>query len=364
EDVFLFNLDADPGETTDLSDAFPETRDRLAREFSAWEAGLDKMHWTTGEQDLNRFDRFRYRAVSPFAQWTHADVWFREDTQTPVTLRPEDACSGAILEFPAADHGYNAANGAPRMTGLDFMLNQIECTGASSAQEPALAEISGLPLLFVPSLAGDPPRIELAARAPAFGFEIGNALRFLGPLQLAGDGDAPFTITGPLTEHLPGQSITKTGAHAVRLTDRAACSGPITIRAGRLELAGAGAALQSDATVAVEPGARLTVGDGARIDAPLTLSRGIIDGRGLRIIAGDYDQDSDADLRIEIGPFGPGYETDRMLILGDAALAGRLTLSLSDGFLPRLGAAYGFVSALSVQGGFSEVVQPPHPTGV
>lgn len=364
-DVWLFNLETDIGETLDLSDAQPELRDQLEREFTAWEATLDKMHWTSGESELNRFDHFRYRGLSTYSLWTTTDAWFREDTPFPASIRAEDAYANAMLEFSIAAKTYTAANGAPRATGMDFMLNTLRFSGNSVHSDPYEGATAGLPIILVPKQDGTPPAIELTAVTQGFRFRVQNSIQFLGPLRLTGDGNAQLLITAPIVEYLPGQSIVKSGSHSVSLLSLAACTGEIRVDQGTLVLGSTGAALVSDTQVAVGPAGSLSIVSGAEVDAPLLLNAGHIDGRALRRVRGDYaDQTPQAVTEIVLGVTGPGYEHDQMLITGEATLQGRLVLTLAAGFNPRLGSDYPILVAAQRTGVYAEMIPPAQPTGV
>lgn len=146
---------------------------------------------------------------------------------------------------------------------------------------------------------------------------------------------------------------------------------------------GAGTTLDVDTLVEIGGGsgvARLTVAQGGVISADVfeVAAGGVLDGHGgilrgdvlnrgvvapgqspgVLSIDGDFVQDRDGTLLIEIGGMEPGTQYDRLVISGEARLDGTLELRLLDGFLPELGAEFLFLTAAAVSGGFAVVDAP------
>jgi hypothetical protein len=67
---------------------------------------------------------------------------------------------------------------------------------------------------------------------------------------------------------------------------------------------------------------------------------------GVLTINGNYVQQSDGGLRIELAGFVPETEYDRLVVTGFATLDGRLTLVSAPAFLPPVGAQFNIIGAL------------------
>jgi hypothetical protein len=72
---------------------------------------------------------------------------------------------------------------------------------------------------------------------------------------------------------------------------------------------------------------------------------------GTLTISGNYTQGQTGVLRIELGGAGAG-QSDKLIITGNASLDGTLEIVLANGYIPDAGAAFQFLSAGSLSGGF------------
>ena len=118
-------------------------------------------------------------------------------------------------------------------------------------------------------------------------------------------------------------------------------------------------------TVPMKNSGTITVGAGAALTAaPVINSTGLIRGSGtiqgdviaggevapglsspgVLTVSGDYDQQSDARLRVELAGTTPGTEYDRLVVTGAASLGGVLTIESAPGFLPPLGTTFDIVT--------------------
>ncbi|HZW10467.1 MAG TPA: sulfatase-like hydrolase/transferase [Phycisphaerales bacterium] len=359
-DVFLFNLASDPSESTDLYASRPAVVTFLSRELTLWEATLDKPHWgNVGDMsEINRFDHFRFAVAAPVTPWSAPAAWYREDSSELATMYPADGYADAVLEFPTAEQSYTAANDLSRMTGETFMLNRLLVDGPALADSARAGSIVGAPLLLAPSRGGVRPSIESAARDPRFAFVIGVELGFIGDLRLTGGGDSPLSLAAPLREYAPGQSITKDGLSTISLTSTAACTGPIAIEEGRLDLYGMGAGLESRTAVSVSAGATLRPLGSKGITAPVLQSNGRVDSDGLVVVDGDYASGPGASLHISLGGTTPGSGHDQLVVQGGAGLGGVLHLEVVGGFAPQAGDTFRVVRAGSVSGRFDSLAGP------
>lgn len=77
---------------------------------------------------------------------------------------------------------------------------------------------------------------------------------------------------------------------------------------------------------------------------------------GLLSITGDYTQAAGGILDIEIGGLLAGTEFDRLLVSGDANLAGTLNVTVLNGFDPAIGSTFDFLVAGSRLGTFDQLL--------
>jgi hypothetical protein len=96
------------------------------------------------------------------------------------------------------------------------------------------------------------------------------------------------------------------------------------------------------------------------INGKLVNSGEIFPGKspGIFHVQGDYTQNSDGLLGIEIGGSNAGTGYDQLQVSGTATIAGTLQVRLMNGFTPTVGQTYRIVTAGSFSGGFSSITQP------
>ena len=358
--IYLFNLDEDPGETTNVSFSNGPIVDAMRRDLTVWEASLDKLRWTSsGVLVLNNFDHFRSRMPSSFFSWSNSQAWYREASQDLVSLEQHDAYANAELEFPTRSSNYSANNALGRMSGERFMLRQFRFTNTSGQGGPFTGILTGEPVVMVPGLTGAPPSISLESQVTPFSFRIEHDVEFLGTLTIEGEGASPLTIAAPVTEYLPGQAVRKAGASQVAIEDIVACTGDITIAGGALIVRGPGGVLASAGRVAVEAPGLLRLEADASVLAPLLDNAGRVEGMGLLAITGDFSAQPGAVLGVGLGGTIAGSEHDQLLVSQTAGLGGRLALQLRSGFRPRLGDEFRIVQAAAVTGEFASIEFPP-----
>lgn len=362
-DVELFDLAADPSESDDRAGDEPAIVAELLSDLDRWEATVGKPRWGNAgnNSQINLFDHFRlaYPVAGP---WSAPGVWRREATDTPATMFPADAYADAVVEIPLADGSFATVNDLARMTGRKFMLHELRLSGPTGAGAERSGSISGGELLFTTGRDGSAPAIELSADDPAFSFLLDNETRFLGPLELRGDGASPLVVAGLIAEREPGQSIVKRGASSVELRAPAWCTGPIGIEGGLLTVSGADAALDSGDSIDVGDGASLRIEGGACVEAPAVRVRGTLGGDGLLGVAGDLTLGPSATLVLTLGGVIPGEGFDQVVVAGSVALGGRLRLEAADGYVESLGDRYRVVDATARSGAFEGLEGAPADT--
>ncbi len=110
-------------------------------------------------------------------------------------------------------------------------------------------------------------------------------------------------------------------------------------------------------------GARLS-GNGM-IDGDLNNTGSVVpgDSPGKITVTGDYTQTPAGSLRLEIGGITAETDSDILIVQGAAALAGKLEVSLWDGFTPAVGDQFEVLNFASVSGDFETVMLPDLPAG-
>lgn len=76
---------------------------------------------------------------------------------------------------------------------------------------------------------------------------------------------------------------------------------------------------------------------------------------GTLTLEGDYLQEPDGTLEIELGGLVPGTEHDVFVVTGAASLAGRLEVHLINGFVPQIDDSFEVLQAGSISGTFDEI---------
>ena len=71
---------------------------------------------------------------------------------------------------------------------------------------------------------------------------------------------------------------------------------------------------------------------------------------GIIKIDGDYTQENDGTLEIEVGGLTPGDEHDQLQVTGFASLGGRLEVPILDGYQPQLNDSITILTATEVEG--------------
>ena len=79
---------------------------------------------------------------------------------------------------------------------------------------------------------------------------------------------------------------------------------------------------------------------------------------GIIKIDGDYTQENDGTLEIEVGGLTPGEEHDQLQVTGFASLGGRLEVPIIDGFEPQLNDEITILTATEVEGRFGALFSP------
>ena len=95
-----------------------------------------------------------------------------------------------------------------------------------------------------------------------------------------------------------------------------------------------------------------------------TVGPGVASSPGVLTISGNYTEAGASVLEIELGGATPGAGFDELAVGGTATLAGTLSVSLINGFVPPNNSTYNFLTAGSRSGAFSATNYPSSLPGV
>lgn len=403
---WLHNVQQQPNENVYLQDARPDIVAELARELTKWEAQLQKPKWgDIGAQNQNLFDHFVFRnTLSATANWSTANNWQQAGTSNNATLKPADAYANAVLEFGVRnDANYTATNDMKRMSRETFMLNELKLTGFFNGLAPRQGLINGNAVLFVNNLNGQSPRINLLATASGgterFAFRVDNEIQLFHDLEITGDGNQTFIISGRIRDYydvsMPNltspHSVRKTGTSSVTLMGNNTFAGSLTVAGGEVVVDGASAAINGASSIVVGSAGTFTLQSGLVAVRTLENSSGgtfNLNGGTLAVVEvfgdlsnhggtfspgsspaaskidGDFEQDA-GKLQIEIGGKAAGSQYDTVHVTGAAEIGDTLSVQLINGFVPAAGNAFQIITAgEGIQGAFSTEILPTLSAGL
>jgi autotransporter-associated beta strand protein len=376
------------GEWSNLADSRPNKYSELKREFVSWEVTLDKPRMNAS-RTTNRFDHFRFRfGIGTDMNWSDADAWRNHATGDIATMQDEDGYANTVLEFhPKTHDSYTATNDLTRVTGFEFMANQIRFDGSFHGDEAESARIDGKALMLVETRDGEKPVLALNSDETTsndFTFNADLDLVLYDDLTIAGDDtDVTYNVNGQIREFHQPRGVTKMGLSRVSLTGHNSYSGPTNVREGQLVVDGAEAALEGTTKVVIGESGMLSLSEGLIRTATLDNSDGgtfaFTGGRletaqvvgdltndggtfapgqspAITEVLGNYTQKAGT-LSIEINGTTPGSEYDRLIVEGDLVAGGTLTVEVADEFDPTLGTRFeSVVKADAIEGQFDEIL--------
>jgi hypothetical protein len=178
-----------------------------------------------------------------------------------------------------------------------------------------------------------------------------GSLRFFGANIVTNAAEVTLDGGGAIQE--------PNGVEAFRNLATNARGGSLTLQGGRsLTVPGL---FRNEGTLVAKAGSTFSVASDAFVNATggLLKGTGTIDANvgsagevapglspGVLTITGNYVQQSEGRLRIEITGFAPETEYDRLVVSGSATLDGRLTIESAPGFLPPVGAQFNILGGL------------------
>ncbi|USN97908.1 MAG: sulfatase-like hydrolase/transferase [Phycisphaeraceae bacterium] len=286
----LFDIIAHIEERGRYDDDYPWLVEELRDIMYSYEAVFPKPRW--GSEVYNTFDAFKYRPdVAGSAVWSAPSAWSEVGQTTPATMYYRDGFADLTVRFPTSPTPYTATNDFARPNGVMMLIGSVDFYGDHSSAADSSASIPGLPLLFVNTLAGEPPHIRVDATHSGAGlhpFEFGAPIVLWDDLFLDGAGAEMLTISGGLEERRVGRNLTKAGAWPLVLASPVHLSGVLHLQ---------------DGSTTVSTGGLLDVA-AVQVDhsASLTLTAGLPDGEGFLA--------DDAAVSIDTAGAGPSINLD------------------------------------------------------
>lgn len=244
----LFDVVNDKGEQKNLAKEMPELVEELKRVMTDYDVLMDKPRYDNMAIKVNPFDDFRFReGVDKSARWSEENIWIDSDKPVQATLTPYDSSPNTALIFRNRGiSDYESINDLRRVGGQPFIANRLVFT---QRDEPlkgkGTATIAGQPVLLAKDLKGKAPKLVLNTNKPnaeTYTFDIKLDLHIYDNLQVLGNGNQNFVVSGDLIEIREGRSLTKTGASTLTLKGKNGLTGAINIKEGKL-VTGSGAAL-------------------------------------------------------------------------------------------------------------------------
>ncbi|MEM9353432.1 MAG: sulfatase-like hydrolase/transferase [Planctomycetota bacterium] len=405
--IGLYKLNPDgSGETVDVKDQYPAVFQELKEAFVDWETELEKPTYSEINDTVNRFDSFVFRPeVRSFSLNMRISDGFHEEGNPSniVQMQVWDSYPNLAITLPPHDpYSYTLTNNLGRSAGFfvpggagdgfeETMLNELRLAGDFSGTQNRSAEFSGLPLMFVNSLAGAPPKLRLQATrstSSTFRYKISSGVVLYDHLTIDGDSELQYEISGAISDFKQPQGIDKLGTSTITFSGYGSYRGPTNVLGGTLRIAGQNAALDGTSAVTVASGAELVLSDGLihtdvvtvqtggafdfqsgtletdMVVGDLTQKGGLFkagSGANQTQLDGDYTQ-LDGVLQIEVGGDQLGTEYDQLMISGAASLAGDLevlALNLGNSYSPLVGDMFNILSATGgLTGVFGSVSLP------
>ncbi|MEM6257850.1 MAG: sulfatase-like hydrolase/transferase [Planctomycetota bacterium] len=327
----LFDVVNDPGEKTDLARQKPGLVEQMKRVMTDYDVLMDKPRYDNMALKANRFYDFRFReGVDKSARWSEEGIWIDSDKPVQGTLTPYDSSPNTVLVFRNRDNGdYESINDLRRVGGQPFIANRI----ALIARETELkgrgaGTIAGQPVLLCKDLKGRAPKLALHCTKPdaeKYTFDIRLDLHLYDNLQVIGNGNQNFVISGDLIEAREGLSLTKTGTSTLTVKGGNGLTGALNIKEGRV-IAGNGESLGK---------AEINLGP-----------------RGTLHAHGPVELDEDSQLSIKLSPARRGEPY--VVVEGGATLAGTLHIDTTE-INPEVGQRFVLIQAGHIRQNFNAI---------
>lgn len=272
----LFDVVNDKGETKNLAQEMPELLEEMKRLMTDYDVLMDKPRYDHMALKVNGFNDFRFReGVNKSARWSEENIWIDADKPVQATLSPYDSCPNTALVFRNRDiSDYESINDLRRVGGQPFLANRLVFIHRETPLKgKGTATIAGQPVLLAKDLKGNAPKLALFTNKPdaqTYTFDVKLDLHLYDHLQVIGDGNQNFVISGELIEAREGRSLTKIGTSTLTLKGKNGLTGGINIKDGKV-VAGSGESL-GQGELRLEQGGALVVAGPLELDAKQAVS--------------------------------------------------------------------------------------------
>jgi arylsulfatase A-like enzyme len=254
----LFDVVNDMGEKNNLAKEMPDRVEELKRIMTDYDVLMDKPRHDNMALKVNGFYDFRFReGVDKSARWSEESIWIDADKPVQATLTPYDSCPNTALVFRNRDiSDYESINDLRRVGGQPFIANRLVFIHRETPLKgPGTATIAGQPVLLAKDLKGKAPRLVLNTSKPnaqTYTFDVRLDLHIYDHLQVLGNGNQNFVISGDLVELREGRSLTKAGTSTLLIKGKYGLTGPMNIKEGKVVSASGEALSQSGIRIGQE----------------------------------------------------------------------------------------------------------------
>ena len=254
--------------------------------------------------------------------------------------------AGAQLNYGPGTPSVSLNGGTLAMTDgqYNYVKNLVLTNGSTWALGTGLLTTNGLTganfgLSNVISLASSSSNI-ITSRGGAIAANTG--IKFVAD---RGTSSADLIVSAVMSDYNGTGSITKTGSGILVLTATNNYTGPTTISNGTLLVQG-----YITGPASVSSGG--TLGGTGLVKGPVTSAGTVAPGAsaGTLTLANSYTQTVNGTLSIEIGGLVAPTDYDQLIVSNNAALAGKLQVSLINGFMPSVGDTFIVLKAAALGG--------------
>ncbi|MCH2119012.1 MAG: hypothetical protein MK161_15075 [Pirellulales bacterium] len=281
--------------------------------------GLNEIEVLTQDLVLGEATDFTW-IPSNFGDWADSDNWSFESGFSASVNRANSPAHTAIFG--------NGISG-PTTVSTHAAVNVNRVVFDNDTNSYAVAGLGSVNLVEGPL--EEVPSIEVVAGNHEFQADV----NLLNNTTADVASDAMLTFDNSLT--LGGNSLTKIGDGTLAINNNlVSTGGTINCQAGTCSGSGTIGGDLNNSGGAVSPG----------------------NSAGILTIDGDYNQGAGGTLAIEIAGTSPGDEYDRLVVNGQANLAGTLAVTLLDSFTPLDGHTFDILDFNSVSGDFDSLNLP------
>ncbi len=333
----LYDVVNDKDESNNRINDLPALAAQLKEVMADFNVQMDKPRLDNQADDTNQFDHFRFREGSfSAATWGSGNAFVDADGGGGnATMNYRDSYANMRITFRAKATGdYTATNNLNHFSGLPFLMNRLNLASATAALGAEhTGTIDGNAVMFSKGLSGAAPKIALDATdatAGRFTFDVAVDVELYDDLEIGGDGNQNFKVTGQVREFKAGRNVTKTGASTLWIGGGTDIGGDLTVAGGTAEF---GSETIKANNVIAQAGTTISVGGDGFAESNVTVIPG--PQPVLTNLALEYDAALDGSGDATWGSTSNGSDTVNLNFDGNAS-----TVAVSDPTFQALTAAY------------------------